>query len=70
MLTASQYAATESFSEAKNVVMNLFEKDFVILRLAQCGGNVSAAARASGMTRQNFQRLMKKHTITAKEYRP
>ena len=69
MALLKQYLEAERFCEAKNTLMNAFEKEFLMLRLTQYGGNVSAASRASGMTRQNFQRLMKKHFITAKEYR-
>lgn len=69
MLIKTEYLTAEDYNKAKCVLLSLFEKEFLILRLLQYGGNVSAAARASGMTRQNFQRLMKKHNITSKEYR-
>ncbi len=61
--------ATIPFSEARNALVTKFETEYVILRLKERGGNVTAAAKASRMTRQNFQRLMKKHEITAARYR-
>ena len=33
------------------------------------GGNVTAAAKASKMTRQNFQRLMKKYGVKSPPFR-
>lgn len=57
------------FSKSREHVLKLFEKQFLIDQLAQHHGNVTAAARVSGMTRQNFQRLMKKHQILAEQFR-
>jgi len=61
--------AIDDFSEARNVVVTKFEIDYVVRRLEERVGNVTAAAKLSGMTRQNFQRLMKKHKIRAERYR-
>ncbi|MGE5681447.1 MAG: sigma-54-dependent transcriptional regulator [Bacillota bacterium] len=58
-----------NFSESRNNILNLFEKEFLIELLSQNQGNVTKAARASDMTRQNFQRMMKKHNIRAEEFR-
>ncbi len=58
-----------SFSTSREHVLDLFEKQFVVEQLNAHRGNVSAAAKASKMTRQNFQRLMKKHRITAPSFR-
>ena len=57
------------FSTSRRFILGQFEKQFVADALAKYHGNVSAAARASKMTRQNFQRLMAKHKIQAKSFR-
>jgi DNA-binding NtrC family response regulator len=51
------------FQTARDHLLDLFEKQFVSESLARHNGNASAAARESGMTRQNFHRLMLKHGI-------
>ena len=69
MQSINEQSGVENFSNTKETRINLFEKQFLEQRLMQYGGNVTVAAQCSGMTRQNFQRLMKKHNIIAKEYR-
>lgn len=58
-----------NFSEARTHIINQFEKEFITELLQKNQGNVSKAAKESCMTRQNFQRMMKKHNIKANEYR-
>jgi len=41
------------------------ERAFVLEALERSGWNISAAARAAGMRRQNFQALMRRHRIRA-----
>ena len=41
------------------------ERAFVLEALARAGWNISAAARAVGMRRQNLQALMRRHGIRA-----
>ena len=53
------------FHEARDHLLDLFEKQFIAEILAKHRGNVSAAARECQMTRQNFHRLMLKHNIQA-----
>ncbi len=38
--------------------------------LRASGGNVAQAARMAGLSRQNFYRLLKKHSLSLDEYRP
>lgn len=59
----------ESFHESREHAIDRFERDFVLDQLARHHGNVTAAAAASRMTRQNFQRLMTKHEIRAEKFR-
>ncbi len=52
-----------SFKESKVGMVEDFEVDFVKGALEKSGGNVSKAARETGMSRQSFQYLMKKYGI-------
>jgi transcriptional regulator with GAF, ATPase, and Fis domain len=58
-----------NFSAAKQAIVDAFEKKFLIERLTETGGNVSEAARISGIERQSFQRLMKKHKLYSRDFR-
>lgn len=60
---------SQNFGEARDYVVGLFEAQFVTAQLNRVNGNVTLAAKNSGMTRQNFQRLMKKHNIQSEEFR-
>src|SRR5215471_7419216 len=55
--------AEESFAEAKERLISMFERDAVIRFLRESRGNISAAARRAGMTRRNFHRLLIKFSI-------
>jgi len=50
----------EAYAEAKDRVVSAFDQAYVEQLLKRVGGNVSEAARLSGMDRSNFRRLMKK----------
>ncbi len=58
-----------TFKESRDYIMSLFERQFVEEKLKSLNGNVTAAAKASGMTRQNFQRMMKKYNIKAEDFK-
>lgn len=57
------------FSKSREYILKTFEEQFIIEQLSKHHGNVTAAAKNSKMTRQNFQRLMKKHSIQAEQFR-
>jgi two-component system, NtrC family, response regulator AtoC len=59
--------ASKNFSEAREYVLEKFEKKFIKEKLDAHKGNVSAAARSAGMTRQNFHRLMAKYIRSNEE---
>jgi len=59
----------EKLADARRVVVDAFERKFVIERLKATRGNVTAAAQAAGIERQSFQRLMKKHGIRSQDFR-
>jgi len=58
-----------AFSKSRDHVINMFEKQFLVEQLRRHRGNVTAAAKTSKMTRQNFQRLMNKHKLRAEPFR-
>jgi transcriptional regulator with GAF, ATPase, and Fis domain/tetratricopeptide (TPR) repeat protein len=57
--------ATKTWNEAKESFARRYLKEV----LARSGGNISLAARESGMLRQAFQRLLKRHGIDPEDYR-
>jgi DNA-binding NtrC family response regulator len=65
----SQASLALGFQRAKAVVVAEFEKTFIANALAECGGNVSAAARIVGKERRAFGKLLKKYGIEADTYR-
>jgi two-component system response regulator AtoC/two-component system nitrogen regulation response regulator NtrX len=54
-----------SFREAKEQVVEAFERDFLLRALTRHGGNISKAAEEIGMYRQNFQQKMRELGISA-----
>ncbi len=56
-----------SFREAKEQVVQAFERDFLLQALRRHGGNISKAAEEIGMYRQNFQQKMRELGISADE---
>ncbi len=58
----------EAFTSAKQRVIDRFEKSFLRAALSRTHGNVSEAARHSGMHRQALQRLLRRHDITREQF--
>jgi two-component system, NtrC family, response regulator HydG len=54
---AQVLAANLGYSEARERVLELFERAYLERALAESGGNVAAAAAKSGIARRHFQRL-------------
>ena len=55
------------YEESRQYVLETFEEQFVREKLAKHRGNISAAARESKMSRQNFHRLVQKYNIKPEE---
>ncbi|MBI5533244.1 MAG: sigma-54-dependent Fis family transcriptional regulator [Deltaproteobacteria bacterium] len=55
------------FAEAKKRAVLAFEKSYIETMLERTGGNISEAARQSGLDRSNFRRVIKKNTGRKKE---
>ncbi len=58
-----------TFREAKKRLIDAFEKSYILDRLAESAGNISQAARASGMDVKNFYEKMKHHGIDARAFK-
>ena len=58
-----------AYREAKKLVLDRFNASYLAQALASAGGNVTAAARACGMERQAFQRLMRRYDIESRSFR-
>jgi DNA-binding NtrC family response regulator len=58
-----QLQPSGSFKETKEIMVEEFEKEFIMSALERAGGNISKAARETGISRQSLQYLMKKYGI-------
>lgn len=58
------------YNDAKDQAINTFSRQYLSNVLKQSGGNVTAAARASGLGRQALQRLMKRYDLQSTSFRP
>jgi DNA-binding NtrC family response regulator len=56
-----------SFKDAKERVVEAFERDFLARALRRHGGNITKAAEEVGMYRQNFQQKMRELGIRAED---
>lgn len=57
------------YNEAKEEVMSTFTSTYLERALTMSNGNVSAAARESGLGRQSFQRLMQRFKVSSQPFR-
>lgn len=54
---------SDSFKDAKNEAMELFEREFIENALVKHRWNITEASEASGVNRKTFQRLISKYNI-------
>lgn len=59
-----------SFSTAKTRAIQQFERDYLSQLMRRTKGNISAAARLSGTERRQLGKLLVKHGIETKPFRP
>jgi len=57
------------YREAKNLLLHRFNAVYLAQALKAAGGNVTVAARACGMERQAFQRLLRRYDIESRNFR-
>lgn len=62
-------AGSLSFSAAKRKAIAMFEKGFLTRLMAEQEGNISEVARIAGKDRSDIGKLLRKHSIDAKEFR-
>jgi hypothetical protein len=60
----------EGFGRAKERVIAAFEREAITRYLQQTGGNISRAATVGGTTRRTFHRLLMKHGISHRQFKP
>jgi transcriptional regulator with GAF, ATPase, and Fis domain len=51
------------FKDEKRRIVTAFERDYLAAKLAQAANNISEAARAAGMDRNQFKRLLRKNGL-------
>ena len=54
------------YAQAKLLAMRAFERRYLTALLEKSGNNVSSAARAAGVDRSNFRRLLKQYEVTTR----
>ena len=59
-----------TFKDAKEQLLHHFEREYVGQLLKRCEGNLSRAARESGMHRKSIERLVKKYQLDPRASRP
>src|SRR4051812_28840420 len=52
-----------SFKDAKEQLLENFEREYITQVLRRCDGNISRAARESGLHRKSIERLVKKYAL-------
>lgn len=62
-------AGSQTFTNLKKKWSDEFEKEYLENLLTRTQGNVTAAAKESGIDRSNFLRLLRRHQINAQNYR-
>jgi DNA-binding NtrC family response regulator len=61
--------AYPGFRTAKERVLSKFEREYLATLLERCEGNLSRAARESGLHRKSIERLARKYRLDARTLR-
>ena len=67
--SALTWDPTDNFQTAKQKIVERFERDILTTALEKHGGNISKAARALGLHRQNLQQKLRQLEISAETFR-
>jgi DNA-binding NtrC family response regulator len=59
-----------SFKDAKEHLLENFEREYIGQVLKRCDGNISRAARESGLHRKSIERLVKKYQLDTRAMKP
>jgi len=65
----NEETAELSFKDAKEKMISLFHKQYIMALLRGSGGNISRAAETAGIQRQYLHRLMKEAGIEAEQFK-
>jgi DNA-binding NtrC family response regulator len=65
----NEEAASLSFKDAKEKMISLFHRQYIMSLLQHSAGNISKAAEAAGIQRQYLHRLMKEAGIEAEQFK-
>ena len=65
VVSSGGFATDRPFKDAKNDLINRFERDYIRDLLGRNDGNISKAAREAQIERAYLQRLIKKHGLNA-----
>ncbi|MDR9502491.1 MAG: helix-turn-helix domain-containing protein [Desulfurivibrionaceae bacterium] len=57
------------YNQAKEEALILFSQQYLSRALEQAAGNISVAARQTGLGRQSLQRLLKRYALEAAAFR-
>ena len=60
----------KSSSASRAATLDDAERDYLVTLLQKNSGNVSQSAVEAGMSRQGLHKLLKKHGVDARDYRP
>src|SRR6185369_3993107 len=66
---ASQGLPGGKYQDAKRTLLDAFERQYLAQALKSQLGNVSKAAAASGLAREQFHRMMDKHHLKSAEFK-
>ena len=58
------------YAQAKRLAMRAFERRYLSALLEKNNQNVSSAARAAGVDRSNFRRLLKQYEVAGRSMKP
>ena len=62
-------AAVRLYKDAKSDIVDSFTRAYMMSLLTQTGGNISEAARISGLERVSMQKILRRLGITGADYR-
>jgi DNA-binding NtrC family response regulator len=62
-------STTENYTQLKKRWAHSFEREYLVHVLERNHGNVTAAAKESGIDRSNFLRLLRRHGVSAQNFR-
>jgi transcriptional regulator of acetoin/glycerol metabolism len=68
--TAQPSRQANSATASRAETLGDAERDYLISLLQKNSGNVSKSAAQAGLSRQGLHKLLKKHGVDAKDYRP